>query len=94
MNMKLIELAIPANRKFVLYFGIKMSINEDHYFIATDQWGDVMSFKKRPIKKDFRFGWENDGTDDSELPELVAKVDLNGIDWNNTLKTVEECLFT
>lgn len=68
-------------KKEVDYFGLKLMIKENHNRVATDKSGKVFSFTHKPEPYVAVGIWADFG--DSEL---LAKVNLEGMDWTKTLR--------
>lgn len=70
-----------SNRfKKVNYFGLELVVEKEAKFLATDENGGVYSFtKETEINKDNESVWYGKGT------EWIAEVDLEGLDWRETL---------
>ena len=66
-------------QKQVEYFGLKLMMPEDHNCLATDSDGRVYSSVEKPKQ---RLGMWVAGTDTA----LVARVNLEGMDWKDTLR--------
>lgn len=78
--------------KTVKYFDIELNVPFDTRYLATDGDGEVYAF---------RVGWKNPIADTSywdfckglyvelyDEPTLVAEVDLQGMDWKETLQEI------
>lgn len=76
--MKLIK---AETFKDVEYFGMTLTIRSNHHFIATDENGDVYSFRTAPIIRDNCWVANYSNTD----YDLTATVDLEGMDFRDTL---------
>jgi len=65
--------------KNIRYFGIDMTVRESVKFLATDEDGEVYGFDMKPTTK--ATFWHV-----SEYAyDFVADVDLEGMDWKDTL---------
>jgi hypothetical protein len=83
--MKLIEKFYTGE---VDYFGIKLLLPDGFSYLATDQDGEVWAFYEEPY-----IGiatWQPKHYKEKSPPSLLAKVDLKGLDWKETLKYYPE----
>lgn len=86
--MKLVS--IPEKKK-IIYFGIELMVPIWTKYVATEDDGVVLAFISKPVVLDEtgkKFGlviWNNPDADEMEE---VAKVDLEGMDWKETLVEV------
>ncbi len=88
MEMKLRSVDPFADRKDIIYFGIKFSVIRIHKYMATDKKGWVCTFREKPNST--RDEWVC-GPNVYYYRDYAGIVDLNGIDWKNTLKMIKEC---
>ena len=81
--MKLLKSKLQRTKK-VEYFGLGICVPIWVSYIATDEDGDVYGLSHEPsIYKDF---WRRDDSDFYNSMEVcVAEVDLEGLDWKDTL---------
>jgi hypothetical protein len=70
--------------KEVNYFGVKLAVDTTVKYLATVEMGNVFAFVKKP-DLDLDLGWLCDWEDFSIC---VATVDLEGMDWKDTLVEV------
>lgn len=71
--------------KTVDYFGIELTIDNKLHYLATTNIGDVIA-SNNPLVLDPKCGWLSEWED---FTEIVATVDLEGMDWKDTLVEVE-----
>lgn len=71
--------------KTVDYFGIQLNVINSHKTIATDANGWVHSYEDSPKLEGFCWLSENDKY---SFGTPVAVVDLDGLDWRETLKEI------
>lgn len=69
--------------KNVVYFDIAMSLGDKWKYLAVDEDGQLVAFEHRPSSH----GEMWDVLDYSDYVS-VAEVDLEGLDWKETLKEV------
>lgn len=83
-------LSFPKKKKIV-YFGIEIVVPIWAKFIATEDDGAVLVFESKPVvmdESDKPYGlviWNNPDADEFEK---VATVDLEGMDWKQTLVAI------
>ncbi len=71
--------------KTVNYFGIQLTIRPDTKYLVVTKFGFVWASEQRPMFDD-DLGWCYDW----ELwADQVAEVDLEGMDWKDTLMEVK-----
>lgn len=70
--------------KTVNYFGIKLTIDVKLRYLATTERGDVVA-SNNTLLLDPSCGWLSEWED---FTEIVAVVDLEGMDWKDTLVEV------
>jgi hypothetical protein len=75
---------VGNNYKEVNYFGVNLLVQDYVKFLVTDNRGDVYGSRDKP-KSDNQNGWWNYYS----VTEYVATVDLEGMDWKDTLMEVE-----
>jgi hypothetical protein len=80
--MKLIQKHLEA--KMVDFHGIELQAPVNAAFFAADNDGRVFSYTERP-KRYFGGTWDGGGD-----MHLIATVDLDGMDWRETLVEVGE----
>ena len=79
--MKIIEMY--GCTKPVYYFGLNLEVPEWTKYIAVDEFGNLYCFDDENKPWQTRDGlWDSDGKQ-----EILAKVKLEGADWNLTLMT-------
>ncbi|OCQ53617.1 hypothetical protein Ppb6_01243 [Photorhabdus australis subsp. thailandensis] len=76
--MKLISLIKPIK---VNYFGIELSVPHWTKFIAMDEIGLALAWNKKPSQ--LKGYWDSESLQSQY--EIVAIVDLEDIDWKETL---------
>lgn len=82
--MQLISLDPLVLTKDVEYFGIQLTVLERVDYIATDENGDVYGYENHPTQKE-RWEW---GSNCDPIWYKIGTVDLDGIEWFNTCKSV------
>lgn len=73
------------NFKTVDYFGVELCVNTGIKYLVTTPQGDVVASVDKP-DSDPKLGWLYDYY---AFSKCVAKVDLEGMDWKDTLMEVE-----
>ena len=69
--------------KNVSYLEHQFSIPRDHKFMAIDSCGELFSYDDKPVRGlAFWLSQNPNGL------ERIAEVDLNGMDWTQTLREV------
>lgn len=71
--------------KEVVYAGVKVHINRDHDWVATDENGDVYSYRNKPVIYEPMSLWH-----DKAEPGYIGDADLQNTDWRETLEYVGE----
>lgn len=83
--MRAIELlSLPT--KHVQFHGIDVVLFGDELSLAVDRDGDLWAYYQRPNvtpKSEARGEWNISPGD--QLPRLIGKVNLEGMDWKQTL---------
>ncbi len=79
--MKIIE-----PQKKIDYFGVELTIDGRTNFVATDDDGEVYQYLIRPNFDKYMGVWGSNNP--NEVVRLCA-VDLDGMDWKETLMEVE-----
>lgn len=83
-------LSLPQKKK-VIYFGMELMVPFWTKYVATEDDGLVLAFKSKPVVLDEtgkKFGlviWNNPDADEMEE---IATVDLEGMNWKETLVEV------
>lgn len=73
--------------KTVDYFGIQLNVSQDTKYLVTTSEGHVIASEQKPEFDDKSgWGWCYDW---DEWITKIAKVDLEGMDWKDTLMEVE-----
>lgn len=72
----------PKYTKEVEYFGMKVMVPDDTKWLSTSKRGSVFSHESKPIK---HHGYYSGGDDHV----VIGGVDLNGIDWKDTLMEIK-----
>lgn len=85
--MKLISVETPAT-KAVEYFGLTINVPIDTRYLATDADGEVWSFEFAPTPETDMWNWWAAGSENTS--DHVANVDLEGLDWRETLVELPE----
>lgn len=71
---------ISKKFKNVNYFGLTLTVEKTAKFLATDADGTIYSFTVEPeISRIQKVVWVGKGT------EWIAEVDLEGLNWQETL---------
>ncbi|WGL95977.1 hypothetical protein [Arsenophonus nasoniae] len=83
------ELKIRKGFRKVNYFSIILYIPPQFNYITTDDYGEIWIYKDIPIQNNRCDIWSSSSGTGAELIDL--EVDLNGIDWRTTLRTVDDC---
>lgn len=82
-----------CRKKTVQYFGLEIQVPEDTIYIATDEDGVVMAFEALP--QEFFGDWlciKNSHGKSNNV--MVARVDLEGFDWRQTVVNVSTVPFS
>ena len=70
--------------KTVNYFGVLINVTDDTKYLVTSKEGNVYASNQKPMFYD-DIGWCYDW---EQWSNLVAEVDLEGMDWKDTLMEV------
>lgn len=73
------------NFKVVNYFGVELMLDTEVKYLVTTKDGDIVASKHTP-ELDPQLGWLYDYDAHSEF---IAVVDLEGMDWKDTLMEVK-----
>jgi len=71
--------------KTVNYFGIQLVVSQDTKYLVTNSEGHVIASEQKP-EFDYKNGWCYDW---DEWITKITRVDLEGMDWKDTLMEVE-----
>lgn len=71
--------------KTVDYFGVMLAVGDNIRYLATTKDGDVIAFDQKPARH-MELGWLSAC---ESFIVSIAKVDLEGMDWKDTLMEVE-----
>lgn len=76
----------PVFTKEVEYFGVKIMVPENSKYLATNGMGSVYASNKELTASNINDYWCTTG---AGTLALITKVDLNGIDWRETLMEIK-----
>jgi hypothetical protein len=75
---------IEGTTKKINYFGVELCVNRDRY-LATDENGCLYSHNDKPEPRLGYDWWESGGGS-----SRICLMDLEGMDWKDTLIDLEE----
>lgn len=76
----------PVFTKEVEYFGVKLMVPDNTKYLATNGIGAVHASNKELTISNINAHWCTTGTGNLSF---ITKVDLNGIDWKDTLMEIK-----
>lgn len=77
---------LTSEQGFVVdYFGMQIIVPKYHRYLTVDDEGLLFSHSRKPelLPHGQPYGWFSGGSD-----QVLGEVDLDGMDWRETLKEV------